>query len=276
MKDLSNENIIHVKNGDIEYIQFKKLLEYNDELEHCFTIKPLDFGDNAKATANPEKYKKQYEKLCDCLGWDVNKIIRPYQTHTDIVRSIKQNENIQYGIFPENLKDVDGVVTKEKDTILATASADCILLLFYDPIKKVIANTHSGWQGTLKQISVNTIKKMTDEYGSTPSDIICCMAPSISKANFEVEEDVYEKFYNKFKNLRRVDEIFEKGEIKEEKQKYHIDTVLINRVILEDMGLKSENIVESKICTVKNSDIVHSFRVDKENSGRNNAFIMLK
>ena len=30
MKDLSNKNIIHVKNGDVEYIQFRKLLEYKE------------------------------------------------------------------------------------------------------------------------------------------------------------------------------------------------------------------------------------------------------
>lgn len=276
MSNLSNENIIHIKNGEIEYIQFKKLLEYKNEIEHCFTIKPLDFGDNNNAKNNFPKYEKQYKKLCDNLNWNYEKIIRPFQTHTDVVKSIKQDENCKFGIFPENLNDVDGIITNEKEIILATASADCILLLFYDPIKKVIANTHSGWQGTFKQISVNTVKQMMQEYNSNPEDIICCMAPSISKEMFEVDEDLYQKFYDKFKTLKRANEIFEKGEIKENKQKYHIDTVLINREILENIGLKPENIIESKICTVKNSDIVHSFRVDKENSGRNNAFIKLK
>jgi hypothetical protein len=38
--DLSNENIIHVKDGDIEYIQFKRLLEYKDKLVHAYTLKP--------------------------------------------------------------------------------------------------------------------------------------------------------------------------------------------------------------------------------------------
>ena len=276
MRDLSNENIIHVKRGEIEYTQSRKLLEYKDEIEHCFTLKPLDFGDNEKATQNPEVYGKQYERLCKELKWDYNKIIRPYQTHTDVVKCVKENTNIEFGIFPQNLKDVDGIITNKNDVVLATASADCILLLFYDPVKRVIANTHSGWQGTLKQISINTVKKMMKEYNSNPKDIICCIAPSISKEMFEVDFEVYEKFYNKFKDLRSADEIFEKGKIKEGKQKYHIDTVLVNRVLLEDLGLKSENILESKICTVKNSDIVHSFRVDKGNSGRNNAFIMLK
>ena len=36
--ELSNENIIHVKNGNIEYIQFKKLLQYNNVITHAFSI----------------------------------------------------------------------------------------------------------------------------------------------------------------------------------------------------------------------------------------------
>ena len=46
MKDLSNENIIHIKRDKLEYIQFKKLLEYKN-IKHCFTLKPLDFAGNS-------------------------------------------------------------------------------------------------------------------------------------------------------------------------------------------------------------------------------------
>ena len=45
MKDLSNDNIIYIKKDGLEYIKFKRLLEYK-EIEHCFTLKPLDFASN--------------------------------------------------------------------------------------------------------------------------------------------------------------------------------------------------------------------------------------
>jgi len=38
MKDLSNENIIHVKKDGIQYLQFRKLLEYSDIINHAFGI----------------------------------------------------------------------------------------------------------------------------------------------------------------------------------------------------------------------------------------------
>ena len=63
------------------------------------------------------------------------------------------------------------------------------------------------------------------------------------------------------------------GEIEEGRQKYYIDTTLINRLMLEEVGIKSENIIESGICTVCHSDVFHSYRKDKEKSGRNVAII---
>ena len=38
MKDLSNENIIHIKKDGIEYLQFRKLLEYSDIVKHAYAI----------------------------------------------------------------------------------------------------------------------------------------------------------------------------------------------------------------------------------------------
>lgn len=41
-------------------------------------------------------------------------------------------------------------------------------------------------------------------------------------------------------------------------------------------GLRPDNIVDSKICTVCNSDKLHSYRVEKENFGLETAIISLK
>ena len=34
--DLSNENIVHIKVNGTEYIQFRKLLEYKDIINHAY------------------------------------------------------------------------------------------------------------------------------------------------------------------------------------------------------------------------------------------------
>lgn len=80
-------------------------------------------------------------------------------------------------------------------------------------------------------------------------------------------------FYSKFKGIGRIEEIITKSA---NNGKYYIDTVLINRLILRREGLRDENIIESGICTKCNSKKLHSYREEKELSGRNTAIITLK
>ena len=192
------------------------------------------------------------------------------QTHSDTVEIINQklSENEpDFSVY----KETDGLLTDKSDLVLSTTNADCILLLFFDPVKKVIANVHSGWKGTLQRISVKTVEKMKNQYGCNPSDIICCMCPSIRKCHFEVDKDVYDMFENEFKDLKQIDEIIE-----QKNDKWNIDTILINRIILKEAGLLEENIVDSGICSVCNKDIIHSFRAEGASYGLSTAIISLK
>lgn len=261
MKDLSNENITHVKKDGLEYIQFKKLLEYKN-VKHCFTLKPLDFASNETYEEKKEEVEKNFDILSKEFEFDVKNICRPKQTHTDRVERVEDGDE---GIYNSKFDNVDGFVTDKKNKVLMLGFADCTPLLFYDPIKNVIANTHSGWKGTLQTIGLRTVEKMKKEYDCKPEDIICCIGPHIRKCHFEVEKDVKDLFYNKFKDLEGIDEIIRHNE---GNNKYYIDTAKINKQTLLNVGLKEENIIDSNICTVCDSDICHSFRAEKELSGR--------
>jgi hypothetical protein len=218
-----------------------------------------------------EEYNRNmenYESLCKANDLDYKNIIKANQAHTDNIVKINELEN--NNIIDTGEKS-DGLITNKKDIILATTNADCILLLFFDPQKKVIANTHSGWKGTLQEISVKTVRKMIAEFGCNPRDIIVCICPSIRKCHFEVDKDVYEMFYDKFNKLGDTTKVIE-----EKNNKWYIDTVLINKMILKEEGILEKNIVDSGICSVCNKDIVHSFRAEGKNYGLATSLIALK
>ena len=59
-------------------------------------------------------------------------------------------------------------------------------------------------------------------------------------------------------------------------KKWNIDTVKINQILLKKQGLKEENIIDSGICSVCNSNLIHSYRVEKVGNGLNTAIIELK
>ena len=80
-------------------------------------------------------------------------------------------------------------------------------------------------------------------------------------------------FKMEFEYTGRINDIIETGIKVDRIQKYNVDTTLINKIILKEVGLKDKNIIDSNICTVCNSDLFHSYRIDKEKSGRNGAFI---
>ncbi len=266
-------NYIIKNNNGVSYLQFTKLLEYEEIIKHAISLKPIDIGSNDTFYKKQEAVYADYKKLCNMLNLDYQNIYRPYQTHTDTVKCIQSE---MAGIFTKDFRDVDALVTNRKNKILSISIADCIGIIFFDPIKKVIANTHSGWQGTYKLISKKTVEKMVDNYGCNTKDIICCIGPSIRKCHFEVDEDLSEKFYEKFKYLSNIDDIISIGKIKENKQKYNIDTVLINKETMLQMGLKEENIIDCGLCTVCNSDKFHSYRIEKELAGRNTGIICIK
>ena len=270
--DLSNENVVHIKKDGMQYLQFRKLLEYSDKITHAYSLGlDVDFSETM-GEEREKKAKEDYKKLCGAIGLNENNLIKPVQTHTNKIKAVKHDIN-EITFNNEKYKDIDGLTTNKKNVILATSNADCIILIFYDPVKNVIANTHSGWKGTLQTISVETIKNMENEYGCNPKDIICCICPSIRKCHFEVEKEVKDLFYNKFKNLNEIDEIIEETV---PNQKWHIDTVLINKIILKQKGLKEENIIDCNLCNVCHSDIMHSCRVEGEGFKRCTAIIGIK
>ena len=126
-KNLSNRNVIQVKAGDIEYLQFRKLLNYSDKITHCYTMKPLDFR-----LDNPKEVIRDYKAICDTLGIDSRNICRPRQTHSREIAVVEEAIGIN------NIENVDGLVTDVPDKILSLVFADCTALYFYDPEKNVI------------------------------------------------------------------------------------------------------------------------------------------
>ena len=134
MEKLGNDNVIYKKGNGIEYLQFKRLLDYG--IKHAYTLK----GEGINFRTNSPEEKECYERIFDAVGLDINTFVKPLQRHTDNVRCIDRVMD------REELKEVDGLITDKENITLVTTNADCILFSFYDPVKKVIANVYFGWR----------------------------------------------------------------------------------------------------------------------------------
>lgn len=240
-------------------MNFDILDKYN--LVNFITDKSVDINYSKQ---NRDDIRNILQSMSD---YQFKKIISPRQTHTNNVVVIDE-ENID-----SELQDVDGVITRLKGVALTIATADCQSIILYDKKNEVIGNIHSGWKGTLNKILGNAIKLMIEEYFSNVEDIIVCIGPSILECCFEVDKDVVDMFLNNFNDI---DEFIKLGDIKEDKQKYYIDTIGINKKELINLGVLEGNIYLSNICTKCSSDDYYSYRVHGQDSGRNVTLVCMK
>ena len=259
-----NDIIKHIENKNIEYIQFKKLLKY-PEINHAYIFKTHDMNFRVKTDFSQiEQTKKNLKIMCDNCGFKYDTIIRPDYWHTtnvEIVNNVDTSKEIPE-LRAERFPRTDGLITDKKDITIMSTNADCLLVLLYDPIKKVIGNIHCGWKGSFGKIILNEIKKMKEEYNCDPQNIEAYFSPCIRKCHFEVDEEVMNQCKEIFEYTGKINEIIQLGEVKEGKQKYLIDNVLINKLLLLESGLKEENIVDSGICSICEKDKIHSRRAE--------------
>ena len=219
-----------------------------------------------------ENVRENYRRLCKALGTDYKKLILSDQVHGDKIEYVDERyaagEKIE-----KKLKGVDGMVTDKKGLTLATSFADCVPLFFIDTVGKVIGSSHSGWRGTVARIGQKTIKKMAEQFGSRPEDIICIIGPSICRKCYEVSEDVAIEFIKEFgRNGIAENIVMRKPETED---KFLLNLWEANRVQLSDAGVPDKNIHISGICTCCNPDILYSHRASRGKRGNLNGFIRL-
>ena len=156
-------------------------------VKHCFTTKLGGVSEGIFATMNlsfsrgddPDAVLQNYKIICDELGVDFRKCVISKQTHTTNVRIVTEDDAGKGIILDRDYTDVDGLITNVPGITLVTQYADCVGLLFFDPVKKVIATSHAGWRGTVGEIGKVTVQKMVSHFGCDPKNIRAAIAPSI-------------------------------------------------------------------------------------------------
>jgi YfiH family protein len=90
--------------------------------------------------------------------------------------------------------DADGVISNVPGLHFLLTFADCVPLVFADPVRGVIAAAHAGWRGTAAGMAGAVISALTREFGSVPDDIYVAIGPSIGPCCYEVGDDVPASF----------------------------------------------------------------------------------
>ncbi len=196
-------------------------------------------------------------------------VVQAHQVHGSKVAVIGRP-----GITRELLEGYDALVTCLPGVAIGVRTADCIPILLCDPVHRAVAAVHAGWRGTLAGIPRAAIAKMRLEYGTAAEDLRAVIGPGICRECFQVGEEVAGAFRDVGFPM---DKIYSWNGPRAEGDKkggHHIDLPLANRMILEDEGVRAENIQQSPVCTCENANL-YSARREGPKCGRNINAIML-
>lgn len=164
-------------------------------------------------------------------------VIQGHQVHQAKVAFIERP-----GMTREELEGYDVFVTTLPRVAIGVRTADCVPVLLYDPVKRVVAAVHAGWKGTVVHITQKTVDMMSLKYGCEAADVRAVLGPSIGPDSFQVGEEVAEHFKNAKFPMEEVWFFRGKGDGTPMSGGHHIDLWKANRWLLEQAGVKPENI----------------------------------
>ena len=246
-----------VYEGDVGILRFKALSKY-DFINHAVStrhggvsvsrgLEKMNLG--TYTSDDFDNVKQNYRLFCKAAGFDAKRVVLGNQTHELNVRYVTESD-CGKGVFcNRDYNSVDALVTDVKNIPLVIHTADCVPVSLIDTSKKVIGCAHCGWRGTYGRLAALTLDVMINKFQTNPCDIVATVGPCICGDCYEVSEDLYTNFAERFNSSCLVNN-----------NGYYIDLAGLNKKILADCGVPEDNIIVSDICTCCNTDLLFSHR----------------
>ena len=194
--------ITNVSADNVPYLTFKPFVN-NPYIRQAFSTRlggvSSGMYESMNLTFNPvgqysadsyENVLANFKLMADTIDIPVENMVYTKQTHTTNIK-IVDNSNKGMGIIKErNYDNIDGIITNTNNLCLVSSFADCIPVTLVDAKKGVIAALHSGWKGTVGNISQNGIECMKESFGCNEADIIAFVGPGICKNCYQVHSGI--------------------------------------------------------------------------------------
>jgi len=208
------------------------------------------------------------KNVAEQLGFSLDDFVFASQTHSANFYEVTDEDKGRGATsLATAIPQTDAIFTFSPNIVLCTLTADCVPVLFYHEERGVVGAIHSGWRGTVQEITYKTIHHLMTERNCNPSGFHIYIGLALSMEKFEVDRDVAEQF----EKLGYVDPfIF----YKRETNKYHIDNQLVVKEQCLRVGVPASQIHLDRTCTFK-SKSGFSYREDRE-TGRHASLIVRK
>lgn len=212
---------------------------------------------------------ENYRRFFGAIGASMDKLVMTNQIHEAEIRTVTSHD-YKKDLYDYEGYEVDGLITNRPGVALVIFSADCLPVLLYDPVQRVICAVHAGWRGTVAGIAPKGVEKMAKEYGCRPEHILVAIGPGISACHFETDFDVPAEVRRILPAARAECCITDHGT-----GKYHVDLKAVNAALLHRAGVLPMNITIDPDCTACHPDRYWSHRTMGKERGSQAAVMQL-
>ncbi len=195
---------------------------------------------------------ENYRRFCAAIGANSHQVVLSRQVHETTVR-VCTAADAGKGLQQERDYTADALITCESNLALTVFSADCGILLLWDPVSGAVGGVHAGWRGCAAGIVEKTVKAMSMEYGARPQDLRAAVGPCIGPCCFETDSDVADAM----KQALGGDAA---PYIRWQPPKFHVDLAGLNRQWLLRAGVLPGHIDMCGLCTACHPELFWSHR----------------
>ena len=169
-------------------------------------------------------------KILEKEGLPIN-FVSAEQTHGAGVAVVLSSE------IGRMIPAVDALVTRQKNLSLVVRVADCGPVWIHCGKTGAIALVHSGRKGTEVGVVPATIRKMKEEFGSNPQEMMALLGPCIRPPYYDID--------------------------------------FASEILRQLNGEKVGEVVDSGLCTAADLKRFYSYRAEKGQTGRHFAILSL-
>lgn len=217
----------------------------------------------------PARVRENFRRLSAEMGVPLENMVLSKQVHGCRILKVDDSHKGMGVVRERSYDDVDGLTTDTPGIMLVTYYADCVPLYFYDPSRKAICLSHSGWRGTLLDMAGQSVKTMETLYHSRPEDIRVSIGPHIGACCFEVGDEVAEQFFRTYPWS-------EASARKNDRGKWTLDLEAVIKGSLVRHGIRAQHIFGCGICTKCEHDVFFSHRGSGGKTGTGAALLMIR
>jgi len=235
--------------NDRRYAQLDRLGR-EPGLTHAFSTRPANVA--PRNGQNGELYAAQRRTMASDLGLTPQQLRFCVQVHETRLAIV--DETSPDGPLP----GCDGVITASPGVPLMTFSADCPLVLVFDPIRRAVGMAHASWRCTVARLPYQLVHLMMQQYGCRSDDLVAGVGPGAGPCCYEVKEDVYAAAAE----LPDRDRFFVPRD-----GRTYFDLWAANQAQLIKAGVQPDHVEIAGTCTLCHNDVFYSYRREGKGCG---------